>query len=194
MGSVFEEIDDRLGQWIRRQKMFFVATAPSGDEGLINCSPKGGDSFAILGSREVAYADFGGSGIETVAHVRQNSRIVLMFCAVEGPPKILRLHGEGEVIEPQSVAFEALRNEFPPQPVYRNIIRINVTRISDSCGYGVPRYDYVGERTATQNYLADKSWDFWEAGVAEKNAESLDGLPGLSSAWRGAPGAALKKE
>ena len=184
MGSEFPQIDDKLKRWIAKQNLFFVATAPASTDGLVNCSPKGGDSFAVLGPLEVAYADFGGSGIETVAHVRENGRIVIMFCAFEGPPKILRLYGQAEVIEPQSDRFDQLVAAFPPQPMHRNIIRIDVTRIADSCGYGVPRYDYVGERAATANYLSDKTPDMMQAHLSKGNARSLDGLPGLTPDWQ----------
>lgn len=194
MGSVYDSIDESLGRWIVRQKLFFVATAPSDLDGLVNCSPKGRDSFAVLGPREVAYADFGGSGIETVAHLRENGRIVIMFCAFEGPPKIVRLHGRGAVIEPQEPEFERLREQFPPQPVYRNIIRVDVERISDSCGYGVPRYEYVAERRATENYLSDKTLEEWQSKVTANNSRSLDGLPGLSADWEGRSGTELSSD
>ena len=118
--------------------MFFVATAPLAPDGLINCSPKGMDTFRILGPREVAYLDLTGSGIETVAHSRENGRIVFMFCAFEGPPKIVRLHGTSEVHFPGSPQYDSLSSLFPVHIGSRSIIRARLTRISDSCGYAVP--------------------------------------------------------
>src|SRR5919201_7094587 len=108
MGKVYDGITPELADWLTQQRMFFVATAPLAADGLVNCSPKGMDSFRILGPREVAYLDLTGSGIETVAHLRENGRIVLMFCAFAGPPKIVRLHGSGTVVTPESPRFHEL--------------------------------------------------------------------------------------
>jgi len=159
--------------------MFFVATAPLAGDGLINCSPKGIDTFRILGPREVAYLDLTGSGIETVAHVRENGRIVLMFCAFTGPPKIVRLHGTGEVLLPETVGFLALRPLFPEVCGARAIVRARLNRIGDSCGYAVPRYEFLEQRDALLKWADGKS----DAELAEyhrrKNARSLDGLVGL---------------
>src|SRR5260221_14691633 len=109
MGKVHESIDDRLREFIETQRMFFVATAPSGDGGHVNVSPKGLDSLRVLGERTVAYLDFNGSGVETIAHLRDNGRITLMLCAFEGSPKIVRLHGKGTVLEPGDIRFADLR-------------------------------------------------------------------------------------
>ena len=130
MGKVYEIIDDDLKRWIGRQHLFFVATAPRDGDGLINCSPKGGDAFRILGDTEVAYLDYTGSGVETIAHLRENGRIVVMFCAFEGAPKIVRLHGRGEVLFSDDADFAALASEFPDNPGARAIIRIRVQRIA----------------------------------------------------------------
>jgi hypothetical protein len=113
MGKIYDRIEGRLAEFIARQRVFFVATAPLAESGLLNLSPKRLDSFAILGPREVAYLDFHGSGIETVAHLRENGRIVLMFCAFEGPPNIVRLHGRGAALEPGDPGFAELRERFP---------------------------------------------------------------------------------
>jgi hypothetical protein len=180
MGKEFSVIDNDLAAWVDRQQMFFVATAPLAADGLVNCSPKGRDTLRITGPREVVYLDLGGSGIETVAHVKQNGRIVIMLCAFEGPPRIVRFHGRGEVIEPAAAGFETLLQVFPPPPSpARSLIRIQVRRISDSCGFGVPRYDYLGQRSSIENYVRDKHPDELEAYKAEHNRKSLDGLPGL---------------
>src|SRR5215213_1794764 len=113
MGKVFEGITPELAKWIKKQKMFFVATAPLSADGHINCSPKGLDSFRIINSDTVAYQDLTGSGIETIAHIQENKRIVLMFCAFNGPPKIVRLHGHGEAVLPGDKDFEFLSSQFP---------------------------------------------------------------------------------
>lgn len=182
MGKTFSAITPELSEWLGRQKMFVVATAPLAAGGHVNCSPKGGDTFRILGPCEVAYADLTGSGIETVAHLRENGRIVLMFCAYEGPPKIVRLHGQGTVVEPADADFAALQAHFPALVGLRTIIRIQVTRIADSCGYAVPFYDFTGPRDVLDK-LGEK---LGPAGLAEyrsrKNRTSIDGLPGLRGA------------
>ncbi len=179
MGTIHPEIDSALGTFIRAQKMFFVASAPSGPDGHVNLSPKGLDAFRILAPDTVAWSDYTGSGAETIAHLRQNGRIVIMFCAFEGPPRILRLHGIGEAIEPQDAAFRELRPLFPEAPPLRAVIRVAVRRIADSCGFGVPLYRYEGQRSLMPEWAQRKG----PAGLAEyqrnKNRTSLDGLPAL---------------
>ena len=180
MGKVFEIIDDSLQQFISAQQMFFVATAPLSREGHVNLSPKGLESFCILDGRTVAYADFVGSGIETVAHIRENGRIVLMFCAFEGPPKILRLHGRGEVIEPAHAEFDSLAARFPAHPGLRAIIRVHCTRISDSCGFGVPIYEYRGQRSQLVDWADRQGPERLIEYQRQKNSRSIDGLPGVN--------------
>jgi Pyridoxamine 5'-phosphate oxidase len=180
MAKLFETIDDSLAAFIQRQQMFFVATAPLAGEGHVNLSPKGLDSFRILDGRTVAYADFVGSGIETIAHLKENGRIVLMFCAFEGPPKIVRLHGRGEVIEPAHAEFAALSAMFPEYVGLRAIIRVQCTRISDSCGYGVPLYAYQGERSQLLDWADRKGREAVVEYQRENNARSIDGLPGMN--------------
>lgn len=182
MATLFETITPELGAWLREQRVFFVASAPLSGDGLVNCSPKGLDSFRVLGAREVAYLDLTGSGIETVAHVRENQRIVFLFCAFGGLPRIVRLHGRAEVIVPGSPAWEELLAHFPAHPGARAIVRAQLVRISDSCGYGVPRFEFVEERDTLLRSSERKG----EAGLreyrAEKNSRSLDGLAGLPPA------------
>lgn len=181
MAKIFEHIDDTLISFIRRQHVFFVATAARGDDAHINLSPKGLDSFAILDPNTVAFLDLTGSGVETIAHLRENGRIVIMFCAFEGSPKIVRLHGTGEALEAGTPEFEALAARFPKLTGTRSIIRVRLDRISDSCGYGVPLYKYEGERTQLTEWAERKG----EAGVAkyraDNNRQSIDGLPGVRS-------------
>ena len=179
MGQEYQEIDERIQRWVERQHMFFVSTAPRADDGLINCSPKGLDSFRILGPKQVAYADTGGSGIETVAHLKENGRIVIMFCAFEGPPKIFRFYGTGRAVEPHDSDFDGLLSEFPDMPAVRNFILVDVECIRDSCGYGVPLYEFRSERDSLPNWILAKSEGELREYRLEKNAHSLDGLPGL---------------
>jgi len=181
MGKVFETIDGKLAEFIRAQKMFFVATAPLAGDGLVNLSPKGLDSFRILGPLEVAYLDLTGSGIETVAHLRENGRIVFMFCAFEGRPRILRLHGRGRAFEPGEPEFERLRPEFPEVAGVRAIVRVEVQRIADSCGWGVPLYRFEGQRDQLVRYGEQLGPEKIREAQAEYNARSIDELPGLRS-------------
>jgi hypothetical protein len=183
MGKILSEIDERLREWITVQRMFFTATAPSGD-GHINCSPKGCETFRIFDAKTVAYVDLTGSGIETIAHLKENGRITVMFCAFEGAPRILRLYGEGIVVESGTNEFKELIDKFAPlsneQMVSaRAIIKVSVSRITDSCGYGVPLMKYEGERTQLSAWVQRKGSN----GIAEyrqqKNLQSIDGLPGL---------------
>jgi len=180
MGKVFDAVDDKLAAWIGRQRMFFVGTAPSGDGGHVNVSPKGPiESLRILDPHTVAYQDVIGSGAETIAHLRDNGRIVVMLCAFEGPPRILRLHGRGTVLPADAVAFDT----DPPPGSERAVIRVDVERIADSCGYGVPVMEYVGTRTQypawAETKLRKGGEHALEEYMAEKNAVSIDGLPAV---------------
>ncbi len=182
MGKVFDEIDERNAAFIRAQHVFFVATAPLGEEGHVNLSPKGLDTFAILDGHTVAYLDLVGSGIETVAHLQENGRIVVMFCAFEGPPRILRLHGRGESIQPGDEDWDELARHFPAyasHPVARSIVRVRVERIADSCGYGVPLYRFEGERDQLPKWADRKGRETLGRYAVEYNSKSLDGLAGL---------------
>ena len=159
--------------------MFFVATAPLDAAGHINLSPKGLDSFRVIDPRTVAYLDLTGSGIETVAHLRENGRIVLLFCAFEGPPKIIRLHGRGEVVEPGDPRFGSLAARFSSFPSTRSVIVIALERISDSCGYGVPLYGYEGQRSQLIDWAERKGADGVVRYREDNNRRSIDGLQGL---------------
>lgn len=183
MAKVFDTIDAALAAWLRAQPMFFVATAPSDLEGHVNVSPKGLDgTFAILDDHRVAYLDLTGSGIETVAHLRDNGRIVLMFCAFQGPPRIVRLHGRGSFVTCTDDAFVAAVEPFgrPLPPGARSVIEVEVTRISDSCGFGVPLMDLVAQRPTLPAWAARKAPDGMADYQATRNRASVDGLPGLS--------------
>jgi hypothetical protein len=182
MGKVFDVINADVAAFIEKQHMFFVASAPSGDSGHVNVSPKGLDSFRILDERTVAYLDFTGSGVETIAHLRQNGRIVLMFCAFEGSPHIVRLHGKGESVEPEDPRFAVLRERFAgaaDASGLRAVVVVHVARASTSCGYSVPKYSYEGERDQLSRWAEKKSPDGIAEYQSKHNATSLDGLPGL---------------
>jgi hypothetical protein len=179
MGKIFDQLSPELQKWIKKQKMFFVATAPLSADQHINCSPKGLDSFRILDAHTVAYQDMTGSGIETIAHIRENKRIVLMFCAFDGPPKIVRLHGQGEAIVPGHKDFEIIAKEFPRRRGVRSYIRIHVNRISDSCGYSVPLYEFKKDRDVLDKWVEAKTDEQIKEYRLAKNAASIDGLKGL---------------
>lgn len=179
MGKSYGAIEPSLRAFIEAQHVFFVATAPAGSEGHVNCSPKGRDSFRILTGTTVAYLDYTGSGAETIAHVRENGRIVVMFCAFEGSPRIVRLHGRARVVEPHDAEFEKLITHFDPAPAVRSVLVIECDRITDSCGYGVPLMRYEGERPQMAAWAARKGEDGVETYKREKNAVSIDGLPAL---------------
>lgn len=179
MAQTFEGIDSDLRQWIARQHVFFVATAPVGGDGFVNCSPKGGDSLRIVDDHTLVYLDSVGSGVETIAHLKDNGRIVLMLCAFDGPPRIVRFHGRGDVVTPADPAFEALVGLFPACPGVRAVIRIQAKRISDSCGYGVPLLDFREDRSAMSLWAQKKGADGLVDYQRDKNTRSLDGLPGV---------------
>lgn len=179
MGKIFKKITAPLKTWVAQQKLFFVSTAPLSQEGLVNCSPKGMDSFRILDEHTVAYIDLIGSGVETIAHLKENQRITIMFCAFDGPPKILRFYGKGAAYIKDSAAYEELKHLFPEYINARAIIKINVHRIADSCGYAVPKYEFKEDRQVLSDWAKRKSKEELVAYVKEKNAESLDGLEGI---------------
>ena len=180
MGKIHSDIDEHLAKTIQNQHVFFVATAPLDQDGNLNLSPKGLDCFRILGPKTVAYLDVIGSGVETIAHLRENGRIVLMFCMFEGAPNIIRLHGHGRVIEPHLPEFAELASKFPAYETTRAIILVDVTRVSDSCGFGVPLMKYEGDRDQHFAWARKKGQDELKAYKQQKNRRSIDGLPGLA--------------
>lgn len=182
MARVLDGIDDTLAAWIAEQPVFFVGTAPLDGDGHVNVSPKGlAGSFVVTGPREVAYLDRIGSGAETIAHLRENGRITIMFCAFEGKPNIVRLYGRGEVLLPGSTGYDELATRFGEVPRgARSIVRVVLERVSDSCGFGVPRMDYVGERDDLHRWVSKRSDDALDTYVVQKNARSIDGLPAIT--------------
>jgi hypothetical protein len=184
MGKVYDAIDEKLSAWLSAQKIFFVATAPLSQQGHVNCSPKDGRSFQILDERTVVYLDLTGSGVETIAHVKENSRIVLMFCAFSGAPNIVRMHGQGEVIESHHGDFLTLKARFGNVPGLRSFIRVHLTRVSTSCGFGVPLYEYLGDRNQLAAWAEHKGSEKLVEYQHEKNAISIDGLHGIADTER----------
>jgi Pyridoxamine 5'-phosphate oxidase len=189
VARTYDEIDDRMRDWIARQPMFFVGSAPLAADGHVNVSPKGpGGTLRVLGPRRVAYLDYVGSGAETIAHVRENGRVVVMLCAFEGPPRIVRLHGNAEVVLPADERFGALLEaadfDEPTLPEGRRaIVVVDVARIGSSCGYGVPLMEYAGERphmdASTRKRVRTQGPDAYVRYQAEHNARSIDGLPAV---------------
>ena len=181
MGKVIDGIDEALCAFLGAQPMFFVATAPTALDGMVNVSPKGLDgSFAVRGPREVAYLDLTGSAAETIAHLRDNGRICLMFCAFEGPPRIVRLHGRGEAVLLGDPRFDDLAAGFARHPGARAVVRVDVTRLADSCGFGVPRMTVDDQRDQLTRWAANRGPVGLAAYRAERNALSIDGLPAFT--------------
>ncbi|MGV1037148.1 MAG: pyridoxamine 5'-phosphate oxidase family protein [Candidatus Nanopelagicales bacterium] len=180
MSKVHSQIDGRLREFIEAQHIFFVGTAPLAEDGHINLSPKGHqDTFRVIDGHTVAYLDLTGSGSESIAHVRENGRIVVMFCAFDGPPNIVRLHGRGRVVtanEPDGPEWFGL---FPDRPGARAVVVVSVERVSDSCGFSIPEYEYQGDRQLLDEWAGRKSEAELDAYRATKNAASIDGLPSI---------------
>lgn len=188
MGRVYDEIDERLARFVESQPVFFVATAPLDPHGHVNCSPKGNrGELAVLGPRRVAYLDQTGSGVETIAHLRENGRIVVMLCAFEGPPRIVRLHGHAEAVLVDDERFATLAGRFPKVGVgARSVVVVDVERVADSCGYGVPLMSFVAHRPTMDDWAERKGPEGIRSYWAEENASSLDELAGIPGPGPGA--------
>ena len=172
------EIDPGLAEWIRQQPMYFLASAPLSAEGHVNVSPRGLDSLRVLGPRQVALLDLTGSGNETAAHLLENGRITVMFCAFEGRPRILRLFGQGRSVLPGDAEWDELRGHFPAgMPGVRQIFLVDVHKVRTSCGFGVPLMTFQAQRSELIEWAEKKGEDGLRAYRAEKNSRSLDGLP-----------------
>jgi predicted pyridoxine 5'-phosphate oxidase superfamily flavin-nucleotide-binding protein len=190
MARIYDRIDDHQRAWIARQSLFFVGTAPLDADGHVNVSPKGPiGTLSVLDDHTVAYLDMVGSGAETIAHLRENGRVVVMLCAFDGPPRILRLHGRGEIVTAGEPRFDELleRAAFEQPAVEetrRAVIVVSVERIADSCGYGVPLMRYEGKRPHSDAWAAKQLRTGGPDAIAryraDKNAVSIDGLPALS--------------
>jgi predicted pyridoxine 5'-phosphate oxidase superfamily flavin-nucleotide-binding protein len=172
MGKTFDAIGDDHREFMESQQMFFVASAPLSADGHVNVSPKGLDTFRILGTNRVAYLDLTGSGNETAAHLLENGRITLLFCAFHGSPKILRLYGKGRTIPIGEHA-----SLFPEIPGARQIVEVTVERVQTSCGYGVPVFSFEHQRDTLVRWAEAKGDEGLDAYRRQKNATSIDGLP-----------------
>ncbi|MEO3754562.1 pyridoxamine 5'-phosphate oxidase family protein [Streptomyces sp. B6B3] len=187
MGKTYERIAGRLREFIERQPVFFTATAPLSGDGTVNLSPKGvTGSFVVLDEHTVAYLDFAGSNAETIAHLRENGRITLMWCAFDGPPTIVRVHGRGEPVFRDDARFGELLARFPDaEEPYRHglraIIVVTAELVRDTCGYAVPFLDYRGDRPLHASRFARETDESLDAYFTRKPhvATSMDGLPGL---------------
>ncbi|RAT95850.1 pyridoxamine 5'-phosphate oxidase family protein [Brevibacillus sp. Leaf182] len=177
MGQLFSELRPEHEKFIKKQRMFFVASAPMDKDGHVNLSPKGYDSFRIISPNEVSYLDLTGSGNETSAHLQENGRITIMFCAFEGPPLIMRLFGKGTVILPDTPRWDELVNDFPLLPGARQIITVNIQEVKTSCGWAIPFYSYSKERETLQKWTLAKDEQELLDYQKEYNVVSMDGLP-----------------
>jgi hypothetical protein len=183
VSKVHECITPKLRRWIEAQHLFFVATAPLDPAGHINVSPRGTpDTFAVIDEHTVGWLDLTGSGAETIAHLRENGRIVVMFCGFEGPPQIVRLHGRGRVVLRSDAEWNSLTAHFVPKRGERAIVVVDVTRVSDSCGYAVPRFEFVDDRDLLDRWADNRGEEALVEYRATRNAESIDGLPAFPSA------------
>ncbi|MDQ7019077.1 MAG: pyridoxamine 5'-phosphate oxidase family protein [Robiginitomaculum sp.] len=180
MGKSYDQLDDDLIAFIKAQKIFFVATAPLAADGHVNVSPKGYDSLSVIDNHTVAYLDLGGSGIETQAHCQENGRITLMFCAFEGKANIVRIFGRGEAVPFTDPRFADLLKCFSGFTRARAIITIDIDHIMDSCGWGVPFFEFKGERDQLRRNVDFRPFEAWTEHRFNTNATSLDGLPGLT--------------
>jgi hypothetical protein len=177
MAKIYPEIDAEMTAWIAAQPLFFVASAPLAADGHVNCSPRGLDTLRVIGPRDVAWLDLTGSGNETAAHLAENGRVTLMFCAFTGRPRILRLFGRGQVLLPGDTGFEQLRPHFPADlPGVRQIVRVRVTRVQTSCGFGVPLMHFEGHRAELGAWAERKGEHELARYRAQRNARSIDGL------------------
>ncbi len=177
MAKVHSEISTELADWISEQPMYFVASAPRSDSGHINVSPRGVHSLRIMDPNQVLLLDLTGSGNETAAHVTENSRLTVMFCAFTGKPKILRLYGNAEAILPGHPDWATLRAEFPESiAAVRQLFRLNINRIQTSCGFGVPLMDFVAQREILSEWSEKRDEQALIEYRQNANAKSIDGL------------------
>ncbi len=179
MGQVFDGIDAELATWIAAQPMWFVATAPLAADGFVNVSPRGIDTLSVLGTHRLGWLDLTGSGVETIAHLRENGRICLMWCSFDRRARVVRVHGRGRVVLPGEPEFEEVVALHPPHPSTRAVVVVDVERVSDSCGFGVPVMELVEERDLLRPSADKRGPEGLADYRALRNAASLDGLPGM---------------
>ncbi len=181
MGRIYEAITEPLERFVTEQPMFFVATAPLANDGRVNLSPKGMDTLRVIDTNTIAYVDFVGSGAETIAHLRDNGRITILWCSFGSTPRIVRAYGRGIHLLPDHPDFAGLATGFPDYVAVRSIIRVRVDRLADSCGYGVPEMELIGQRSRMAEWGTAKSAEELIVYQREKNSVSIDGLPALES-------------
>jgi len=177
MGKLHDSIKPAHKEFIEKQHIFFVATAPLSADGRVNLSPKGLDCFKVLSEHKVAYMDLISSGNETSAHTLENGRITIMFCSFEGAPNILRLYGKGFAVLPGTDDWEAYSPHFKIYPSTRQIVVADINLVQTSCGFGVPLYNYTGERDIHFEWAEKKGKDGLHEYIQQNNLKSLDGLP-----------------
>ncbi|MBD2755304.1 pyridoxamine 5'-phosphate oxidase family protein [Spirosoma validum] len=177
MGKFYDSIKPAHRAFIEKQSIFFVSTAPLSADGHVNVSPKGLDCFRVLSETKVAYMDLISSGNETSAHTLENGRITFMFCSFEGAPNILRLYGKGRAVLPDTVEWHQYAPAFKIYPSTRQLIVADIELVQTSCGFGVPLFNYVGERDIHFTWAEKKGQDGLLDYIQEKNLSSLDGLP-----------------
>ena len=175
MSKFYTKLTSRVQKFIKAQKMFFVATAPK--NGRINLSPKGMDSIRVINENRILWLNLTGSGNETAAHILENNRITLMFCAFEGNPNILRIYGKGKAIHPKDAEWKDVISLFPDIPGARQIFDITVESAQDSCGMSIPFYEYKGERNQLNDWATEQGQEKIEQYWEDKNQTSIDGLP-----------------
>lgn len=175
MGKFYQHLEPDLQTFIARQHLFFTGTAPHA--GRVNISPKGMDTLRIVDERTVMYVDLTGSGNETAAHISQNGRLTLMFCSFDEQPLVLRIYGRGEIIARNNPEWVSLISQFPPLPGVRQIVRLRIESLQTSCGYGVPLYNYAGERETLRRWAEKKGEEGLRTYQSERNSISIDGLP-----------------
>lgn len=182
MSKEWERIEKTVVAWIERQEIFFVASAPLAADGNVNLSPKGGDCLRVLDDHTLAYIEWAGSGVETISHIRENKRMTIMLCAFSGPPKIFRFYGEGEAIMRNNPEFDELISHWDVSDLraVRSIIKLNVKRIRDACGFGVPFYEYKGFRPSIDRMKENITDDALRSALVGWNSESINGLPGIT--------------
>lgn len=180
--KLFDGVQPKLARWMLRQPMFMVATAPLAADGHVNVSPKGmAGTFAVFDPYRVGYLDYFGSGAETIAHLRENGRITLMFTAFSGRPAVVRVYGQGRVVPVDDPEFGELRDRFAKKRTVgqRSIILVDVERVAESCGYAVPQMEFVADREVLDLHQVKKGAREYEGRGHIKNPASIDGLPAI---------------
>ena len=178
MADLLDAIDDKLAQWLQAQPVFFVATAPRSDHGLVNLSPKGlAGTFSVIDDHTVAYLDLTGGENETAAHLAQNERLTLMFCSFDEKPLIVRLYGKGRTIRPQDPEWMEMHSLFPTYPGERQIVVLHIESVMSTCGFAVPFFEYKGDRPKLNEWAQSMGVERLDEYRHARNENSIDGYP-----------------